>query len=1077
MHKKNRLGLNRSCHLLCCFLAVFVLACTALKTTALADEAQQEAIQAQIDALTEQKNGIDGIISELSAKPAELRAVQRTLSENYKKLAALKMRLKGIQLWNGFVGFIGAAFDCMQKVNPGSSIVVATATFIQDRAAATLPNPPLQAKMGRLSEDMKGLGSSLRMLDRALNLNAAEVADLLVAGQIQGATKVDIDSVAIRWNLEARARATPEELAKTGAVVTGKISLIMQEIDPAMKQLNGMKSSMDASIAEMSIYLDTAKAKSRDLSRQIANLKGKIEIEKIIEEAYEPVLIKDEYEVSMQDVPPKSPSMAFAEVQSAWNDLLANAITGETYEAVKRRMDSAIWKHYGQQIEPTRKEMLRTNDYLFHVVPGIVKNIKDRYVRIATFEAAQRAAAAAWENNDRVSKELLKEQKGSYRKPMEEQRKTEAGEMPRFHEFCNRMKALVDIPFSGTFLSEGEVREWESQPEIISSGEYWAHNAWGQLPRWFYFLRGDPEAVQKAEKLMSGAEKTAAQMRGKLEQAEAMASELETNLQLWRYMNSRMASNCRHFGRYDAWLPHLKVGPKMFDLHANILRQEAERDFEFLKEETQRAKRSAAILALRPNLIEEARETVDSWSKAQSMSVGNALNQEGSSAKQFFQTNNVNRERTEELRKTVLKLQTNPKEIENYVLKEVTSAGPLAPSTEKLRTLQQEYAQQKSAIAERRTAYVRHQDKYQQLFSELEEKLFDLQSQLTAALPRVAASFSVEAIMAEAGQKEPISGWVLPDPADLPQPDPADDSLMHDYTMLAIQYNHLLAPYREKAKKRYDTARGAMLVIARKPLTREILQPEISPEEFEGRIASITSEAKTVYEPLAFLDSGENKTDLGASYQVFLDAVGQAREQYLNFWRIRVFNRLDEVRDELGKGALSDQGKVDEFRKELSLLLAPESFADRMRQHRLVADLVVAIQEVLDLLNKGPDPLEAVADFYNAFKQAYEGRNESLVMSFISDDWTAPGGVTLFDLEENLRNMFSVFDEVEYQLSGLSVQPAEAGRYKTSYQVSIKGRNFDNDLLHEESSEVSEIVEIGPDKKLKIVQTQGGSYW
>ncbi len=1009
--------------------------------SALADGVQQEIMQAQIDALVQQKNEVDGIINELSGKPAEMRAFQQTLMDTYKNLAQMKIRLKGIQLWNGFVAFTSVALDSLQKVNPGSSIVGFVSSQTMDAIGRNLPNPPFQAKLNRLASEINNIAPSLRQLDRAINMNNKEVADELVYRQM-----VDNSWV----NLYNR---TPEAVAESKSVITGKITFIQERIEPAMKDLYRAKLSTEESIAELALVIDGLKEKSRDLERQIANLKRQTAREKIIEEVHESVKIEEgEDEEEGKELvydytysgSPMEPHMALSVMEDAFNALRSHASTYNEYLAVRLNMEDA------------------TNLYLDQEVRKLYQKLSQSNGNEMTHEDLAKARL-----------ELVQKREDEFLKPMGKLGKDE--ELPRFQEFISRLEDFLKTPYN-------------------PSGDYWASTVWAHVPKSITRFHdvylgqthtiSDPaegsavarDVVRMAEELISSTLEAEDQIRGRLRQAEELAHEIETNLELWIYVRGLDNRPLNNYTEYVERLPEIKGSIEIFDRYARIFEQEARRELEWLKQEMSRAGQSYVALASRPKLIEEARETIESWSKAQTMSAGNALNQEGSNASQFFQNNNVNRERTEELRKTVEKLQKNPKEIESHVLKEVAGNGPLAPSTEKLRTLQQEYSRQKNAIAERRSAYIQYQEKYQKSYSALEAKLFNLQSQLTTASPRLASSFSVEEIMAEAGQKEPMSGWGLPDPADLPQPDLSDDVLIQEFAVVAAQYNELVDLYRDKAKKRYETARGKMqqyvnqaMIVAR--------GPAISPDEFEGQVVSLASEAKIVYEPLAFLDNNETKTDLAADYQVFQAAIGKAREEYLELWRNKVYNKLDTIREEHRKGGLADQERADEYSQELREIIAPESFADRMREDRQVANLIEAVHEMLDLLNQGANPLSAVSDFYNAFKQAYETRNESLVMSFISDDWTAAGGVTLFDLEENLRNMFSVFDEVEYQLSGLSVQPAEAGRYKASYQVSINGRNFDNDLLHEESSEVSEIVEIGPDRKLKILRTQSGRYW
>lgn len=118
-----------------------------------------------------------------------------------------------------------------------------------------------------------------------------------------------------------------------------------------------------------------------------------------------------------------------------------------------------------------------------------------------------------------------------------------------------------------------------------------------------------------------------------------------------------------------------------------------------------------------------------------------------------------------------------------------------------------------------------------------------------------------------------------------------------------------------------------------------------------------------------------------------------------------------------------------------------------------------------------------ITNFYDSFKQAYESKNESLVMNLIADDWSSADGVTLFDLEDNLRNMYNVYDDIQYTISGLNISRAGQNIYNVSYSVTIRGEIFDNDLTHEEVSSVTEQLILDGSGKPKIYRTLGGSYW
>jgi hypothetical protein len=101
-------------------------------------------------------------------------------------------------------------------------------------------------------------------------------------------------------------------------------------------------------------------------------------------------------------------------------------------------------------------------------------------------------------------------------------------------------------------------------------------------------------------------------------------------------------------------------------------------------------------------------------------------------------------------------------------------------------------------------------------------------------------------------------------------------------------------------------------------------------------------------------------------------------------------------------------------------------------------------------------PIEQVRTFYMEFKNAYESKNDSVVMSYISDKWNAGDGTTLFDLQKNLRNSFTVFDELRYNLANLNVTRGEGDAYRVSYDLTITGRIYRENLKNEEKSSVTE---------------------
>jgi hypothetical protein len=123
------------------------------------------------------------------------------------------------------------------------------------------------------------------------------------------------------------------------------------------------------------------------------------------------------------------------------------------------------------------------------------------------------------------------------------------------------------------------------------------------------------------------------------------------------------------------------------------------------------------------------------------------------------------------------------------------------------------------------------------------------------------------------------------------------------------------------------------------------------------------------------------------------------------------------------------------------------------------------------------EAIQAARDLYASFKEAYEARDDSRLMSFISDEWQAGDGSTLSDLQTNLRRSFKTFDDIKYNIQNLSVRSGQAGRYIVSYEVTITSRIFRRNLKHEEKSSINEEVVIDSTGKAKISKTLGGRFW
>lgn len=131
------------------------------------------------------------------------------------------------------------------------------------------------------------------------------------------------------------------------------------------------------------------------------------------------------------------------------------------------------------------------------------------------------------------------------------------------------------------------------------------------------------------------------------------------------------------------------------------------------------------------------------------------------------------------------------------------------------------------------------------------------------------------------------------------------------------------------------------------------------------------------------------------------------------------------------------------------------------------------VQQAADQRDPGA-PL--VRKLYEDFARAYSSRDAARVLALVSPDWSAGDGTTVSELEEQLRAVFRINDEVTAAISGLSVVNDSPGRYTAYYSLSIKSRIYAKNIKREETSSVSEkvLVEGG---KARILRTDAGGYW
>ncbi|MCM2267942.1 MAG: hypothetical protein NDI60_09250 [Elusimicrobiales bacterium] len=168
------------------------------------------------------------------------------------------------------------------------------------------------------------------------------------------------------------------------------------------------------------------------------------------------------------------------------------------------------------------------------------------------------------------------------------------------------------------------------------------------------------------------------------------------------------------------------------------------------------------------------------------------------------------------------------------------------------------------------------------------------------------------------------------------------------------------------------------------------------------------------------------------------------------FWTVQLRKRSEELEQATGAFWSSDSGKA---------------LTDARRR--------TEVQQAQDARDPG---MALVRKLYEDFPRAYSARDAARVLALVSPDWTAGDGTSVSELEEQLRNVFRIYDEVAASISGLSVTNDGPGRYTAYYSLTIKSRIYKKNIKREETSSVTEKVQV-EGGIARIAKTDSGGYW
>jgi hypothetical protein len=172
------------------------------------------------------------------------------------------------------------------------------------------------------------------------------------------------------------------------------------------------------------------------------------------------------------------------------------------------------------------------------------------------------------------------------------------------------------------------------------------------------------------------------------------------------------------------------------------------------------------------------------------------------------------------------------------------------------------------------------------------------------------------------------------------------------------------------------------------------------------------------------------------------------------------------------QGVADQEPMLEGFRAEYKIIGLSSPLLDRdLAYYTAIIDRAKKYNPIVK-----EEDITAIKDLYEEFRSAYEQQDDIGLLSLLADDWEALDGTTLFDLEDNLRRTFRLYDEVQVSLQSLIINRVGINQFQATYDITITSRMYDRNLVHEEKSSVDEVVRV-EDGKPKIIRTIQGRYW
>ena len=1074
----------------------------------------------EIARLTAQKQELAQSLSQLRGKPEELSAAREEIANAYRNLVSLETRLRGFQLWNAMVAALGVFNDSIVKLSPGGSTINAlinfTTNFAVDRGVdaskkydSSRPGGGhLPAKVKKLSDSVVGISPALRLLDQAMRMTPEQVADQLVSRGMVENTWLQ------RW------QNTPDQVAQSNSVVTGKITFIQERIGPAKSALIEARKDIDQVVPAVKAEIDSLQRQIAEIESRISSIQGNKAFLDSVDKARDIALPPPTQDIKLYPGEPKQYGAAAGEHRAAWESLKSGTINGGTYRLIGVKSSYDANAYHFQQMKPFSDAYSAASNYFWNELRERLRGVEDGDTRRQMYQAALSRMIKAADDYRRASEKESQAMRSGYYEPVKQLGEEEKAESERRAAYYRRFDAFRKETVAFSWANPWEMK-LESRQETIrnlgTSGYHLALSAWSPIYSLGYLwpatapigpLKGSAERYREwreragkirdyARLLFDTAKSQSGSLSGYASQADAFAKEIEPNIALWDGLQ---------WYYYDYSLPSdsalqlfatLNQSSTLFSQYAAVREQEAKAMLAPHQENWERAQRGEPVMRRAEALLPKAQELLEQKGNLYQTFYAAGIINYGASGRFWLEWNHITSEEIDKIRRITAALDTN-EAIEQHVLKQMGrhtywSDDPDRPrhTLETLREARGKYAERDRNAAQGFNDYQSAWNQYIRLERELSGQIARISSELNDVAPGQSVYLQEDELFNQITTWEsrwPASNhwyWSPPDPQDLPAGWPNAGSLFEQMEAALNAYEAKIRPFRQEVANGFPKRAAQLDGLAGQARAYATTNDATGGESALGEI---NRKANDIYLPLATNGHITTGMPIFLAMQRFREAhyLGSMRVGYLRSRDNQIGSYLSwlDLIDALLRQPPNPAGRerAREWQQELERSLQPHSYIGYYVQRGEAAassalDRGRALQPKLAayLAAFGISNAQIQA-LYQSFVDAYGRGDIRTVVGLLASDWRGGDGADARDAEDTLINSFKVFDRIQYRISGFSVQPLGDDQAQVSYSVKIIGDNSRQRLHHEEESQIVEIVGL-VDGKPRILRTISGQQW